>query len=47
MEVTKDYVMDLLDRMGKSKGRNAKMHKEWFDECSHRNEDNSIKICII
>lgn len=44
MEVTKEYVADLLDRMGKSKQRDAKKHEEWYEDCCQRNNCKPIRI---
>lgn len=44
MNVTQEYVADLLNRMGKSKRQNAKDHEGLYEDCCHRNEDKSIEV---
>lgn len=46
MNVTQEYVTDLLNRMSKSKGRDAQMHEKWYAESCNRKEDSPISVWI-
>ena len=44
MNVTQEYIVDLLNKMGKSKGLDASIHEKWYTKCRHKKEDNPIRV---